>query len=326
MLPFRIVVAANFAMAGAIAILAGAVFVPGIPKVGSASVVIDLPAPAVVEVAPRPKMRAVLFVSGSEKLAELFLGMGYGLESVRAGADTVPRVFLTSMPGDLDDIAAVERRKKLFLESMLPLVLRANEAILRDRRRLVAVSEATDRGDAPAASDAAWLSRLAARYGTGPLDLDGLMRRVDVVPPSLALAQAAIESGWGTSRFAREGRAIFGQRVYGITDGIKPEARAEGEDFLIARFDGLDRGVASYIHNLNTHWAYKQLRLRRAELRLLGLRLDGALLATSLTAYSERGEDYVRDLRAIIRANDLRPLDRARLNTKDAMEVVAAGT
>jgi Bax protein len=147
-----------------------------------------------------------------------------------------------------------------------------------------------------------------------------LLHRVDILPPSLVLAQAATESGWGTSRFAREGNNLFGQRTYRPGNGIVPANRPDGETHEVKRFGTLFESVRSYMRNLNTHLAYRELRDLRAQLRRSGRPLSGALLADGLNAYSTRSSDYITDVRAIIRANDLSRANQAflRAATPDA--------
>ncbi len=159
-----------------------------------------------------------------------------------------------------------------------------------------------------------WLYEMAKRYETNPYDWDAFMARVDIVPPSLAIAQAAEESGWGTSRFAREGNALFGQYTYKASNGILPEERANGRHHLIRAYSSLVEGVRSYMHNLNYHRAYGEFRSARKWLRAHAKPMDGHTLAGELIRYSERGAAYVETIRHIIRANKLSPLDDARLH------------
>jgi Bax protein len=144
-----------------------------------------------------------------------------------------------------------------------------------------------------------------------------LLHRVDVLPPSLVLAQAATESGWGTSRFAREGNNLFGQRTYRTGNGIVPAQRAEGETHEVKRFGTLFESVRSYMRNLNTHDAYRDLRELRAKLRRNDRPLNGAILASGLDAYSTRNSEYISDVRAIIRANDLSRTNQTFLKAAD---------
>lgn len=146
----------------------------------------------------------------ADELRDFFNGIDFDLAAVRDGTRVVPRVFLASLPDDYHRIEAVTARKRTFLRVVLPLVLRVNEEIRADRARLAGIV-ARHRAGAPTPPDEAqWLMVLAERYGAAPGDWTELMRRVDTVSPALALAQAAEESGWATSRFAREGNAVFG--------------------------------------------------------------------------------------------------------------------
>ena len=162
--------------------------------------------------------------------------------------------------------------------------------------------------------NALWLEDLADLYNAKTATPDALLRRVDVVPPSLAIAQAAEESGWGTSRFAREGNSLFGQRIYRKNrKGLVPEDREEGEVFRVRAFDHLIDGVKAYVHNLNSHFAYDHFRAARAAMRKQTSKLNGYDLAGSLIKYSERGEAYIETIRLIMRTNSLRVFDASRL-------------
>jgi Bax protein len=159
-----------------------------------------------------------------------------------------------------------------------------------------------------------WLDETAERYGSKSADPADLLTHVDIVPPSLAIAQAAEESGWGTSRFAREGNALFGQRAYKAhRKGIVPVERPEGTSFRVRAFDHLIDGVKSYMHNLNSHPAYRDFREARAKMRAEEGNIDGYDLAGALLRYSERGVAYVKTIRVIMRSNTLRAFDGARL-------------
>ena len=143
--------------------------------------------------------------------------------------------------------------------------------------------------------------------------LEELWRRVDIIPLSLVLAQSAEESGWGTSRFAAEGNALFGQWAWG-KNAIKPKEQRSGKgDYGIARFDSPLESMRAYMLNLNTHRAYTDLRKARAALRNQGQKPDGETLARTLTRYSERGEEYVGTLLSIMKVNNLATADEAYL-------------
>ena len=142
-----------------------------------------------------------------------------------------------------------------------------------------------------------------------PADWDLLIRRIDIVPPSLALAQAANESAWGTSRFAREGNNFYGHWCYVEGCGIVPAQREAGARHEVADFASPEESVERYIHNLNHHPAYRELRASRAELRAENEPVNGLELVDELTGYSERGDEYIEELRAMIRFNELLRFD-----------------
>lgn len=242
---------------------------------------------------------------------------------------SVPRLFLASLPDRLPAIESVNTRKEVFIRTMLPLVLRANEMVLSQRRHLVVLAERIGEGDALDEDDLAWLDRLALDYNVKATDpavaVRHLLNRVDAVPPSLALAQAAIESGWGTSRFAQQGNALFGQWTFEPGTGIVPAGREEGATHEIKTFPHLLDAVRAYLRNLNTHRAYRELRDRRARMRAEGVPLDALALADTLTRYSERGQAYVDSLKSVIRYNRLRVLDRLRLAKNEPDEMAERG-
>ena len=142
-----------------------------------------------------------------------------------------------------------------------------------------------------------------------------LIRRVDVIPTSLVLAQAANESAWGTSRFAREGNNIFGQWCFDEGCGLVPNRRGEDASHEVRAFASVEAAVRAYFRNLNTHPSYEDLRTLRASMRMQGLPLNSMVLARGLTRYSERGMDYVLELQDMIRINELRERDRVFLNS-----------
>lgn len=240
--------------------------------------------------------------------------MAYDLSGIRNRTAAVPRLTAIAVPGDLNDMVDIPRRKNVFFRFMLPLVLIANERLQADRARLLSLKEGWEAGQPYSSTDFEWVTAQFESYRVEFEDWDALLKKVDIIPPSLALAQGAIESGWGTSRFAREGNALFGQWVWGEeADGIVPAERQEGMTHKIRAFDTPLDAVIAYIKNLNTHRAYRDLRDIRATMRLQGAGMNGLTLAEGLESYSEKGWEYIRDIRRIIQANELRPLDAAEL-------------
>lgn len=251
-------------------------------------------------------------------LAQKFSKLDYDLDTVRNGDREVPPLFIVSLPADMPRIRAPEQRKKLFFKTVLPLILKVNNEITSNRARLLKIrATASDIKSAPAA-DRLWLAAMTDRFKVKSGKLAELQRRMDAVPPSLAMAQAAEESGWGTSRFALEGNALFGQWTFSSVGGIIPRGREDGQTHSIKTFSQLLDAVRAYVYNLNTHRAYREFRQERAALRTRGGSLDGNELAGTLTRYSERGDKYVRSIRSIIRVNKLRDFDGLTLSDKVA--------
>lgn len=233
----------------------------------------------------------------------------YALDAVRDDGATVPRLFLARVPADLRTLDSPEARKDRFVKVLLPLILAENERVAAERKRLLRLQDSLHASALLTEPERIWLQTLADRYEV-EYDADELadtmellVERVDVVPPSLAIGQAALETGWGTSAAAR-GQAMFGQMIFS-DDGERAEVR---------RFERLAHAVRAYELNLNTHKAYARFRTRRAAMREHDKPLNGYELALTLVRYSERKMDYVNDVRGLIRANKLQPLDAARLD------------
>ncbi|MEX2630538.1 MAG: glucosaminidase domain-containing protein [Tistlia sp.] len=247
----------------------------------------------------------------AEDLGAFFERQGFGMAGVRAGARSVPRVAVTRLPQDLKALRRAEERKLLFLRSVLPLVLLSNEEIRTWRGRLLALQEAVQAGAEPAPEDRAWLAEMAERYGSDPQDLDALLRRVDEVPVSLALGQTILESGWGTSRLAIEGNALFGETTPSTAVPHLVQRVEGGKRFRA--FPSLLESVRAYMHNLNSHPAYRRFREQRAAQRALGVMPSGKLLLPTLERYAELPQ-YLKLVRSLIRSNGLEELESARLD------------
>ena len=246
--------------------------------------------------------------------SDTFAGLGYDLESLLSGEGRVPRIFFVSLPPDMAKIRRVGVRKSIFFKTVLPLILQVNEEILAERGRVWDLSYRGRLGQRLDAIDRLWLAGRFQRYGVAPGNIDGLLGRMDIIPPSLALAQSAEESGWGTSRFVREGNALFGQWVFSDHRHMTPDRRDDGKTHRIKAFGALVDSVRAYAANLNIHWAYTAFRRDRAAMRAGGRPIDGMVLAGRLTRYSERRQGYVKTIRSIISFNRLRRLDDARLD------------
>ena len=220
----------------------------------------------------------------------------------------------------LPDFAAIDdvrRKKQAFFDYLLPMVEAHNARVRAIREELRAVRTRIEGGGAPSSVQWDRIAALARRYRVEldpdtPLDLetvDRLLRRADLLPPSLVLAQAATESAWGTSRFARTANNLFGEWCFTEGCGIVPSRRAEGATHEVEEFDTVYDSVDSYFRNLNSHPAYRGVRERREAARKAGRAFRGAELAAGLTRYSERGDAYIEELRLIMRVNDLDDYD-----------------
>lgn len=213
---------------------------------------------------------------------------------------------------DLTDIVDVAAKKARFIEYLAPLVQAENRRIQAERAWLLQLR------DQPRPFEPwqrAYLRRLGGHYEVeaepgSDAYFDLMLHRVDTLPASLVLAQAAKESGWGTSRFAVEGNNLFGQWCFQQGCGLVPSGRPEGERYEVKAFDSVAEAVSAYFQNVNTHAPYTALRNIRAELRYLSLPLESETLAWGLESYSIRGESYIRELSELIFYNDLHQYDR----------------
>jgi Bax protein len=198
---------------------------------------------------------------------------------------------------------------------LTPLVERQNAELRDQRERLVPLLGVLDAGGGLDESGRTRLEAMARRYRVDGNPLDDvrarreLLAKVDAVPVSLALAQAANESDWGRSRFAREGNNLFGIWTYDESKGMVPRKRSPGRKHLVRRFDSIEESVRYYMFTLNSHPAYAEFREIRAGLRERGEPLDGHAMAKGLLRYSAKGEDYVHAIQSMIRRFDLAAFD-----------------
>jgi Bax protein len=250
-------------------------------------------------------------------LADDIAEMGYDFDRIGAGNAGVPRLFLARLPSDLETLSEKEARNGVFLKAVLPLVLYANEEILADRERLWRIRYRLRRGLEPAPLDRLWLMIKADQYRVDPADVEELSRRLDIVPPSVALAQAAIQSGWGTSALVRQRNALFGRplRMTVESESVNSGALVVGKINEASSYDTLLDSVRAYIRHLNVDPAYEPFRRSRAAMRTAGASVDGVVLAAHLKSGSgpDDAGDRVDTVRAIIEAEGLRRLDDARL-------------
>jgi len=240
-------------------------------------------------------------------IKQLYEDTGYKLDDVRKNKLVKP-VALDSFPREIKMIENTKKRKEFFIQIVLPLILQENNNIKLDRKKLFSIINKSNNTNV----EKRWLNKKYKQYGIPSKDLSILKRRMDEVPVSLALAQAAKETGWGTSRFAQEGNALFGQWTWS-GEGLKPKESDENEGHKVMKFNVLQASVRAYQRNLNTHSTYKEFRLARAKLRDAGKPLDSIALSEHLNEYAETGEKYVEILKKIINQNDLKDFDNAKL-------------
>jgi Bax protein len=259
---------------------------------------------------PRTKQPRTTTVA---ELHDKFSAVSFELGAVRHGGQPVPRLFADALPHDLKTLGEVGKLKQTFFQMVLPLTLKVNEEILADRHRLVLIQKELTAGRALSGEQQEWLDDLAVRYDAASSDGPELLRRVDAISPALALAQSAEESGWGRSRFALKGNALFGQRTWDKGLGIVPQQRDDDGRYEVRAFSTLLDSVRSYARNLNGHPAYGDFRARRAEMRARDATLDPYGLIETLTAYSERRGHYVQTIQKILRVDSLEELEDTRL-------------
>ena len=240
-------------------------------------------------------------------IEELFKSTNYNLEDVRKNKLVKP-ISLTLLPSEIKKIENSKKRKDFFIQIILPLVIKENNNIRIDRKKLFSILNKSKNTKA----ERAWLNSKFKQYGVANKDLSTLKIRMDEVPNSMAIAQAAKETGWGTSRFAQEGNALFGQWTWS-GEGIKPSDADNNSTHKVMKFKVLQASVKAYQRNLNTHSSYKDFRSARAELRDKGEKLDSMILSEHLDKYAETGKTYVKILQQIIRQNNLTDFDDAKL-------------
>jgi Bax protein len=251
-------------------------------------------------------------------IEELFKSTNYNLKDVRKNKLVKP-ISLDLLPKEIVKIENAKKRKDFFIQIILPLVIGENNSIKLDRINLFSILNKSKNTK----TEQEWLNIKFKQYGIVNKDLSTLKIRMDEVPVSMAIAQAAKETGWGTSRFAQEGNALFGQWTWS-GEGIKPADAEDDSTHKVMRFKVLQASVKAYQRNLNTHSSYKDFRSARAELRDEGKKLDSMILTEYLDKYAETGKEYVKILQQIIRQNDLTDFDDAKLmpSSKDLESLI----
>jgi len=238
----------------------------------------------------------------TQTVLNLFEDLEYDLDHVRNKKKVKP-IYFTRLPKDLNTIKSVKEKKETFLQILLPLVVAENQAIKEDREYLLKLLKGNETVDSKK-----WLNKKYKKYKVTDKNINELIEKIDIIPTSIALAQAAKESGWGTSRFALEGNAVYGQWTWN-GDGIEPLEKTKNQSHKILKFPLLRASVKAYIANLNTHNGYKSFRKKRAMLRSENKKLEGVKLIHELENYAQTGKEYTRILEQIIKQNDLDELE-----------------
>ena len=240
-------------------------------------------------------------------IEQLFKDTNYSLSEVRRTKKVKP-IRLSLLPNEMKSIENSGKRKNLFIKIILPLVLEENNRIIIDRKKLFTILNKNKNSK----DEIKWLNQKFKQYGVVNKDLATLKVRMDIIPVSLAIAQAAKETGWGTSRFAIEGNALFGQWTWS-GEGIKPAGADTNATYKVMKFNVLKASVRAYQRNLNTHSSYKKFRFIRAQLRDDNKKLDSLKLAEYLDNYAQTGTEYTKVLKQIIQQNQLQDFDEVKL-------------
>ena len=240
-------------------------------------------------------------------IKQLFKDTKYNLKDVRKSKLVKP-VNLELLPNEMKMIESTKERKNLFIQIILPLILEENNQIKFDRKKLFAILNRSNNSN----SEKKWLNMKFKQYGIKNKDLLSLKIRMDEIPVSLAIAQGAKETGWGTSRFALEGNALFGQWTFS-GNGIKPLGADSNQSHKVMKFQVLQASVRAYFRNLNTHSSYRDFRKFRAAARDNNEKLDSLSLVDYLDAYAATGVKYIEVLKKIIKQNSLKDFDDVKL-------------
>ena len=254
----------------------------------------------------------------TSEINALFKEVKYNLKEVR-DTKLVKPIDIGLLPKEINKIESTKKRKEMFIKIVLPLIVKENNKIRIDRKRLFAILSKNSNTDI----EKKWLEKKYKQYGVRQNDLLTLKIRMDEIPVSLAIAQAAKETGWGTSRFALKGNALFGQWTWS-GEGLKPKKAKKGEEHKVMKFYSLQLSVRAYLRNLNTHSSYKNLRKTRTDLRNKEKPLDSLILSKHLDKYAETGSKYIEVLQKIIEQNNLKDFDEARLlpSSKDLESLI----
>jgi Bax protein len=239
-------------------------------------------------------------VSNADHLKKVFKENGMNLDKAVASEKQVPRTFIANFPQDMPKIKDRKTKNDLFVGTLLPMILHENEIIMQERKQLISLKKAVSSGKTLKHHEQYWLKRTCEKYKMKKVDFDELLRRADIIPPSLALGQAVIESGTGTSYAAVKKNSPFGMTV----------------SQKVLRYKDLKQSVSKYMCNLNYNNAYRTMRKTRAELRKTNKNINGNALIGDMVAYCEF-KNYIGKVRSAIKSNNLMKYDDINLAPKD---------
>ncbi len=248
-------------------------------------------------------------ISSYKILEEKFDNRLFDIDYIKK-SKKVPNIVIAKFPKDFKNIYSSSLRKQLFIKIALPLIVKENENLIIQNLK---IEQLQKKFNFIKRRDALWLRKKMEDYEVDNNSIGELLVKIDAIPVSIALSQAAVESGWGTSRFASEGNALFGQYIWGEGKGIVPAERSENEIHEIKSFKNLKNSVSSYMKNLNSNYHYDEFRLNRYVMRKNGLTLNGTYLAEYLYNYST-DENYSEKIKKIIESNDLDDFDEVRID------------
>ena len=254
----------------------------------------------------------------TETVLNLFKDVDYDLSQVR-NKKLVKPIYFTQFPKDLDELQNTRLKKETFIKIVLPLIVAENERILADRKKMKKIYKKKNTTDL----EKQWLRQKLLEYKVKNGNMKELLTRIDIIPTSIALAQAAKESGWGTSRFALEGNAIFGQWTWS-GNGIAPLERENNKNHKILKFPILRASVKAYQNNLNTHKSYVKFREKRSNMRKKNKDIAGLELTETLKNYAQTGTEYIKILNQIIKQNRLTDFEPVKLvNSVNQVELTS---
>ncbi len=243
-------------------------------------------------------------------LEDNYSNNNFSIRKVRE-TNLVPNIIIPKLPNDFKEIRSTKNRKELFIKITLPIIIKENERLIFLNKK---ISRIKNQFNSASRSEAIWLKNTMTAYKVNTIDR--LLIKVDAVPVSIALAQAAIESGWGTSRFAFEGNALFGQYIWSKSaKGIIPNDRSLNATYKIKSFDSLKDSVSSYMKNLNTNSHYEEFRLNRFIMKNNNVKPIGNILATYLYNYSIE-DDYPSKIQDVIRVNKFEDFETMKIIKK----------